>query len=111
MKARPCRTWLIAALLSCSLVAALVLAFGLNLGPHDATAPAPTAVMLLQGSPDAYEGSAAPDVDTAKAPACTHPDCPRLRAERAIARTDNRLSNDGKALAALGDDVQPKSRD
>ena len=109
MNERSCRTWLIVSALGCSLAAALAL--GLKARQDDATVPAQTAVMMLQGSPDAHEGSAAPDADTAKPVACTQHNCPLPKVERAVARPDNPRLKEGKAFTALGDELQLKSKD
>jgi hypothetical protein len=109
MNERSCRTWLIVSALGCSLAAALAL--GLKARQDVATAPAQTAVMLLQGSPDVHGGSVAPDADTAKPVACTQRNCLPRKVERAVARPDNPLVKEGKAFTALGDELQLESKD
>jgi len=119
MQKRSRRTWAILALLSYSVAAAL--AIGLTSLQSRMAAPAQTTAMELQGSPDADEISAAPDTDAGdKSAACPLRDCLAPKHELALARIDRepvfaRIDapepNESKAFIALGDDVQPKSKE
>jgi hypothetical protein len=109
MKATSGRTCVILALLSFSLAAAV--SVGVNARHNGLTVQAHTASMQLQGSPDVDEGSVAPADEGDKAVRCTQRDCMSEKVELALARAENPQPHEGKAFAALGEEIRPKSED
>jgi len=106
------------ALLSVSLAAAVVV--GINAGHDGVAIPGHTDGMLLQGSADGDEVAAAPDDEGDKTAACGERDCPVPKQELALARIDQEFASaritapqpqESKSFTALGDDIQPKSKD
>ena len=108
------------ALLSVSLAAAVVV--GINARHGGVAIQAHTVGMLLQGSADGDEVAAAPDDEGDKTAACGERDCPVPKQELALARIDQEFASariaapqlqpqESKSFTALGDDIQPKSKD
>jgi hypothetical protein len=68
--------------------------------------------MMLQAGPDNDEASAAPDEDEGeKIAKCAQHGCPTPKPALAFVLSEDRRPHESKAFVAVGDEMQPKSKD